>query len=126
MRRRCRDSKNPAYKNYGGRGIDICDEWHDSFDAFELWSMQHGYDDSLTIDRIDNNKGYSPDNCRWATYSQQARNRRRNHVIEHNGESHALCEWEEITGIKAKVIYNRIYKYGWSVDDALMTPTIKK
>ena len=69
MRARCRDSKNKSYKNYGGKGIDVCDEWS-SFDNFEKWALENGYDDSLTIDRLDNSIGYRPDNCRWATRLQ--------------------------------------------------------
>lgn len=72
---RCLDKNNFAYKNYGGRGITICDEWKDSAEIFYKWALESGYQDNLSIDRIDNNKGYNPDNCRWATAAQQNRNK---------------------------------------------------
>ena len=100
IKNRCKLETIPCYKNYGGRGICICDEWKNDFISFYNWSMANGYREDLTIDRIDVNGNYCPENCRWATYKEQSRNTRNNHIIEYNGESHCLSEWEEIYKLK--------------------------
>ena len=120
MKGRCYNKNNRAYKNYGGRGIDVCKEWLDDFMNFYNWSMENGYSDELSIDRIDNNKGYCPENCRWATIEQQQNNRRGVHKIEYNGETHSPAEWSRIIGISETTIKNRLYKQGMSVEEALM------
>ena len=111
-------NENYAYRDtYGGRGITICDEWLD-FNAFYAWAIANGYKEGLTIDRIDNNGGYEPNNCRWVDMKVQGRNRRNNHLLTFNGETHCVTEWAELMGIKASTICTRLRR-GWSVEDAL-------
>ena len=117
MRQRCNNPRNTYYKNYGERGIAVCDEWT-KYEPFKEWSFSNGYADDLTLDRIDNEEGYSPDNCRWVSRSEQMRNTRNNHRIEWGGETHTMVEWAEITGLPVYVIRNRLI-YGWSIEDAL-------
>ena len=101
--------------------VKMCDEWLNDFMKFYEWSMENGYRENLTIDRIDNTKGYSPDNCRWATLKEQANNRTNNFIIEYNGEIHTVHEWAIITGISSENIRNRIKNFGWTTEKALNT-----
>lgn len=100
MKDRCNNPNTPTYKHYGGRGITVCDEWNasDGFVSFRDWAIANNYMDGLTIDRIDNNKGYSPDNCRWVTTKEQALNTRRNHRIAFNGKNLTITEWADELG----------------------------
>lgn len=108
MKTRCYNKRNRNYARWGARGITVCDEWRSDFQAFYDWAMANGYEDGLTIDRIDNDKGYTPDNCRWATPEQQANNTRRVRLIEFRGESHSLHEWSRILGIRAETLFYRL------------------
>lgn len=119
MKNRCFNPLEPAFKNYGNRGITVCDDWKNSFEVFCEWAMENGYSDNLSIDRIDNNGNYCPENCRWVTPEKQANNRRSNHYIEFNGETHTIQEWSRITGIRHGTIERRINKIGCSIEDAL-------
>lgn len=121
MKQRCEDKNAPAYRNYGAKGITVCREWHDFINFYE-WARSNGYQDDLTIDRINNSKGYSPENCRWADLKTQGRNQTTNRIIEYNGETHCLTEWAEITGISRRAIWGRLAK-GWTVQDALTVHT---
>lgn len=115
---RCNKPKDSSYKRYGARGITVCEEWTKDKTKFFEWAFENGYTDELTIDRIDNSKGYSPANCRWATYKEQANNTRNNHVIDAFGQRHTMTEWSDITGIKVGTIWMRLKK-GWDVEMAL-------
>lgn len=118
MKRRCNDPTDEQYRRYGGRGIKVCDEWHKDFMKFYNWSMENGYSDKLSIDRINNDKGYCPENCRWTTMKIQANNTSRNTRVKYNGETHTIAEWSDITEIKQNTITYRL-KRGWSVERAL-------
>lgn len=122
MKQRCINANCELYKDYGGRGITICEEWCNSFDAFHAWAKSNGYSDELTIDRIDNGKGYSPQNCRWATMKQQGINRRSNINITFLGRTQTLMEWCDELGLPYKTIHYRIKKLGWDAEKALSTP----
>ena len=93
---RCYHSQSISYKYYGGKGITVCDEWKDSFKAFALWAESNGYNDNLSIDRINNTKGYSPDNCRWIPKNHQQNNRSSCVYYTHNGEKHTMIDWCKI------------------------------
>lgn len=111
MKQRCYNVNNTGYKNYGGRGIAICDEWLESPESFQEWALNNGYTDKLTIDRINNDKGYSPDNCRWATMKQQANNKRNNHFVTYNGETHTISEWADSLGVDYKEMSKHLNTY---------------
>lgn len=121
MKNRCYNTKTERFKDYGGRGIIICEEWRNNFKSFYDWSMSNGYKDGLTIDRINNNGNYEPKNCRWVEIKTQNRNARSNHLITYKNETHCISEWAEITGISRYVITNRL-KYGWSIERVFSTP----
>jgi hypothetical protein len=121
MKRRCFNPKAIGYHNYGGRGITICDEWM-TFSTFYEWSIASGYAEGLTIERIDNDGNYSPDNCKWVTRQEQANNRRTNRPITFNGVTKNLGQWAVGLGISKGALTQRIDKYHWSIEDALTIP----
>lgn len=125
MIKRCHKPNFERYSDYGGRGIEVCLEWRNSFENFRDWAMENGYKENLTIDRIDTNGNYEPSNCRWSTYKVQGNNTRRNHFIEFNGECHTMAEWAEIKGMKLQTLSNRINQYGWTIEKALTEPVRK-
>lgn len=124
MKERTRNKNNKRYDRYGGRGITLCKEWG-KYENFYTWSIENGYKENLTIDRIDNNKGYSPDNCRWTTQAEQNRNKSDNVLIEHNGETKTVAEWAKEKNMTYDCLRYRI-KRGWSIEKALETPVKKK
>ena len=113
IRQRCTNPNNPSYKNYGGRGISMSEEW-DEYPIFLEWAMENGYKEGLTIERIDNDGDYSPDNCTFVDNVKQQRNRRKTIMLTYRGETRALSEWCEQFGLKLKTCYGRMHYYGWS------------
>ena len=124
MKNRCNGLKEKDKKNYFDRGITYCTEW-ETFESFRDWALSHGYREDLTLDRINNDKGYSPDNCRWVTRSVQNNNTRQNHFITYNGEIHTLKEWSDILGINYKTLKSRILSYHWSIEEAFTTRILR-
>lgn len=113
---RCKNPNVKTYNLYGGRGIKVCDEWAHNFEAFKEWAIRNGFDENAprgktTIDRIDVDKDYSPENCRICDQKTQSRNTRRNHTIEINGIKKTIVEWSEYSGVCRGTIYDR-YKFG--------------
>lgn len=107
MKSRCYNPNNKRYGRYGGRGIFVCEEWHD-FQNFYNWAISNGFSEELTLDRIENNKGYSPENCRWATPRQQANNTERNIFVEYMGRKQTVAEWCRELGLNKGVVYSRM------------------
>lgn len=121
MKKRCLNSNCKRYKDYGGRGITVCDEWLIGFDQFAEWALRNGYKKGLTIERIDVNGNYCPENCIWITRKEQAFNKRGSVLIEYRGEVKNLMVWCNELGLKYDAIHNRI-KSGWSPKDAFEKP----
>lgn len=125
MKQRCFNSNWYAYKDYGGRGISVTDEWKDDFLCFYHWAMNNGYRQGLTLDRIDNSKGYSPDNCRWVTIKEQSNNRRSNRNITYKGQTKTLAQWSEELGMNFFTLRDRLNN-GWSIEKAFTQPVRRK
>lgn len=117
MKQRCKNKNIINYKNYGARGISVCKEWDESFDLFYEWSMDNGYRDDLTLDRIDNDGDYCPENCRWVTYLVQQNNKRSNHYIKYKGEEKSLADWCRELDIPYQRTVDRIHR-GWEAEKA--------
>lgn len=115
MKRRCYDPKNKRYKQYGGRGIKVCNEWLKDYMSFRNWAMENGYKDNLTIDRIDVNGNYEPSNCRWATLEEQQNNVTRNRILRYKGEEKTMSEWSKKYNIPYSK-FNKRVQMGWSVE----------
>lgn len=126
MKERCNNPRNQSYKHYGGRGIKVCEEWNDihgGYDNFFEWAMSNGYADDLSIDRINVDGDYEPNNCRWSTRRTQSLNKRDTLYLTHNGIKKPLLEWAEEYDIPYRRLKFRIQQ-GWSVEKALTTPKI--
>ena len=120
MKQRCHNKKRVEYKDYGGRGIKVCDEWLNST-TFIDWALNNGYSDELTLDRIDNNGNYCPSNCRWVDKKTQMRNRRNNHCVTYKGQTKTLTEWAEENGLTYAQLLKRL-KLGWSFEETISKP----
>lgn len=120
MRARCENPHHPHYDYYGGRGVSICEEWHD-FATFMQWAERTGYQENLTLDRIDANEGYNPANCRWITMHEQTRNKRNNINITYHGVTRCLSDWAATFGINVTTLRLRI-RNGWDIERAFTTP----
>ena len=121
MKSRCYNPNMTSYEYYGGRGITICDEWRTSYAAFKEWALENGYKQGLTIDRIDVNGNYCPENCRWATRKEQNRNTRKNRIFTIGGKTQCMADWEEDAGISHQIIDRRMKK-GLTFEEAIKKP----
>lgn len=124
MLARCYNESRPEFKNYGGRGIQVCEHWRDSFERF-LDDMGERPSKRHLLERIDNDADYDKDNCCWATWDEQARNKRSNRWLEHNGERMILKDWAARLGITQQALLGRLAK-GWDIDKALSTPHMRR
>lgn len=130
MRERCYNKNYNNYKNYGERGIKVCEEWNNNFYSFREWAYMNGYDENAeymkcTLDRIDVNGDYCPENCRWVSLIEQSRNKRNNHYVEINGETKILTDWIKEYKINSSTVWYRV-KHGWDIIDALTIPPRSK
>ena len=120
---RCENQNIDAYRLYGERGIKVCGEWSgfDGYDNFKKWSLNNGYSDELSIDRIDNNGNYEPNNCRWATQYEQSNNTRRCRMLTYKGKTQTMTQWARETGLTVAAIRGRL-KYSDDIEKILTTP----
>ena len=133
MKRRCINKNDINYHNYGGRGITVCDEWlgERGFENFYEWAIKSGWDENKSrieqsIDRIDVNGNYNPDNCKLSTMEEQSYNKRDTIKLEYNGKTYNLKELSDFCKIKPNILYQRIIRYNWSVERAINTPVLKR
>lgn len=118
MKARCYNKNQTEYNRYGGRGITVCDEWREDYSAFREWSFSNGYKEGLTIDRIDNDGNYCPNNCRWITQTEQCRNKSTNVFLEYNGTVYILKDLADMVGVDRKKLKRRIDK-GMTIEEAI-------
>ena len=117
IKKRCLDKNSTTFMYYGGRGINLCDDWLD-YSSFKKWSLENCYKENLSIDRIDNNGNYTPKNCRWVDKKEQANNRRTNHFLEYKGEKRSMMDWCRKLGLNYNKVRSRINSYHWTVEEA--------
>lgn len=124
MKGRCNNPNKPDYKWYGAKGIRVCEEWSKSYLCFKEWALANGYKEGLTIDRIDSDGNYEPNNCRWVDMVVQNNNKKNVPKYEFNGEEHSISEWARILGVSRELLRDRITRLGWSVEKAFSTPRV--
>lgn len=121
MKQRCYATSHKAFENYGGRGITVCNAWRESFEAFRDWALSAGYNDDLTLDRMDTDGNYEPSNCQWVSLKDQQSNKRNNRLISYAGKTLTVSEWAEVTGINRSTLFARI-RLGWPCEKIIETP----
>lgn len=125
MKQRCYNPKHDSYKTYGGKGITLCEEWRTDFSAFEKWSLEHGYDENApkwecTIDRIDNNKGYSPENCQWVCIQKNLNKKGTCLMYSYKGKTQSLADWSRELGINYNALLSRMHRNGFNFEQAII------
>lgn len=125
MRQRCNNPRAKGYEDYGGRGITVCERWQQSFDNF-VTDMGEPPTKGHTLDRRENDKGYSPDNCRWATKLEQQQNMRTNRFVEYRGERRTVADWSRVVDVPEGALWNRLFFLKWTIERAMTTPVVKK
>lgn len=121
MKTRCTNPNYDKYQYYGGKGIKVCDEWMNSWYAFCDWAEANGYNDMLTLDRINPNGDYCPSNCRWVSRKEQANNRSNNHMLTYNGKTQTIKQWAEEIGLSETCVEQRV-NAGWPIERVLTEP----
>lgn len=121
MKRRCYDKSNKRYENYGGKGVIVCDEWKNDYLSFRKWAYANGYNDELTIDRIDVNGNYEPSNCKWSSWKEQMNNQTRNRFLAYKGKTMTMSQWAELLGLTYGAMNHRVQR-GWSMERIVNTP----
>lgn len=124
IKQRCYNSNNNSYKDYGKRGISMCERWKNSFEAFyeDVSKLPYFNKTGYSLNRIDNDGNYEPNNVEWADDKTQANNKRNNHLVKYNGKTQTIAQWADELGINQHTLYSRILTYHWSVERALTTP----
>lgn len=125
MKTRCYNKNYFLYHRYGGRGISVCDEWKNSFENFREWALKNGWNESLSLDRIDNDGNYQPDNCKWSTVVEQSNNRRTNRMITYKGVTDTMANWSRNTGLPYYIIQRRL-DLNWDVEKIFTEPYGRK